>query len=53
MASEPDLKGIEDRGIYAYVPNKILPIVFAVLIGLSLAVHTYQNLLVLYDVPPS
>jgi hypothetical protein len=30
--------------VYLYQPNRVLPIVFAVLIGISLTIHIYQNL---------
>ena len=33
-----------DESVYLYQPSHALPIVFAVLVGLSLLAHIYQNL---------
>jgi hypothetical protein len=32
---------------YAYNPSHVLPAVFAALVGISLIIHTWQNLLVI------
>ncbi|TVY51663.1 Protein RTM1 [Lachnellula cervina] len=39
----PDNSTSPLRALTPYQPNKVLPIVFAVLIALSLSIHTFQN----------
>lgn len=40
MANDPTR---EEISLYPYAPSHILPAVFAAIVGLSLALHVYQN----------
>jgi hypothetical protein len=44
MANTSTLGSLQLDGLYPYEPNEILPVVFGTLIGISLLIHTYQNL---------
>lgn len=40
----PELTNVADYSLSAYEPSQVLPIVFACIITVSLAVHVWQNL---------
>ena len=42
--STPELTNSADHSLFAYEPSQVLPIVFACIITVSLAVHVWQNL---------
>lgn len=44
MVTDHDSIKDPETGIYHYAPSHALAAVFSVLVGLSLVLHTYQNL---------
>lgn len=48
MVNSNDSNQGEERSLFPYAPSHILPAVFAAVVGVSLLLHAYQNLLVHY-----